>query len=99
MGLAPIAASQRGELRQQVERDDIVLAEVLLQHFLGLQLGVGVFEAHLNASRLQKHFFVGKFAAFSASCARLSSASSALAVAFAEEICTAGDSPKKFGRA
>ena len=44
-------ARRGGEL---VKRDDVVVAELLLQHVLRLELGVGVVEAHLDAGRVDR---------------------------------------------
>ena len=54
--------SQLGE-RQQIERDNIILAEEGLQHVLGLDLRIRVGKAHLDAGfikedRLKRQFFL-----------------------------------------
>ena len=40
--------------RQQVQRDDVVVAELRLQHVLRLELRVGIGEAHLDAGRVER---------------------------------------------
>src|SRR4029079_13659949 len=39
--------------RQQVERDDVIVAELRLQRVLGLELRIGIAEAHLDADGVE----------------------------------------------